>query len=175
MKKVKDDVIKSWVSGEERFEGRAVSENLYLRFRKTDSNPTWRFRYGFAGKSRVMTIGHYHRMSRPEAEKQVKLLAAKVALGHDVAMEKQERKANAVRKLSAKHNVMTVGVLADQYYERMIEGRIKHPQIIRSKIEKIIKLHLGSMPLEEVRPTHIDMVLQKLVARKTPTVANNTD
>jgi len=38
-----------------------------------------------------------------------------------------------------------VGQLADEYFERMINGRWKHPHIVRSRIEKDIKPHLGKL------------------------------
>ena len=55
-------------------------------------------------------------------------LAARVALGYDVAGEKQERKAAALAKIEDEKNAITMLVLANEYYERMILGRWKHPE-----------------------------------------------
>lgn len=173
MKKIKDETIKQWLKNNERFEGRAVNKNLYIRFRKSDTHPTWRFRYSFAGKPRIMSLGNYYQIPRSDAEKQAKLLSARVSLGYDVAAEKQQRKSDSLKKMNEAKNVITVGVLADMYYERNIAGRIKHPNIIRSKIDKIIRPRMGNMPLEAVSPKDIDNALQAIVARGTPTVANN--
>jgi hypothetical protein len=46
-------------------------------------------------------------------------------------------------RIEASRSVTTVGQLADEYFERMINGRWKHPNIVRSRIEKDIKPHLG--------------------------------
>ena len=60
-----------------------------------------------------------------------------------MAGEKQERKSTALARIEAARSVAAVGPLADEYFERMINGRWKHPNIVRSRIEKGIKPHLG--------------------------------
>jgi hypothetical protein len=82
----------AWIKGGERFEGRADGDGLYLRFREGDTGATWRYRYRFDGKQRVMNIGSYAVLSLADARKTTKEMAARVALGYDVAGEKQERK-----------------------------------------------------------------------------------
>lgn len=92
MPKLTDMQIRAWIKAGERFEGRSDGGGLYLRFREADKSPTWRFRYKLAGKSRVMLIGSYAELSLSKARETVKGLSARVALGYDVAGEKQERK-----------------------------------------------------------------------------------
>jgi hypothetical protein len=48
-------------------------------------------------------------------------------LGFDVAAEKQARKCEAVAKIEAEKQAMNVRQLADEYFQRMILGRWKHP------------------------------------------------
>jgi integrase len=86
--------------------------------------------------------------------------------------EKQERKSTALARIEAARSVTTVGQLADEYFERMINGRWKHPNIVRSRIEKDIKPHLGKLALDAVEPRHIDPMLRAVVKRGTP-VAND--
>lgn len=173
MGKLTDMQIRAWVKAGERFEGRADGDGLYLRFRTADAAPVWRFRYSFAGKARVMVLGNYATLSLAEARKQAKELSARVALGFDVAAEKQTRKAEALAKIEAEKRAVTVADLADEYFERMILGRWKHPNIVRSRIEKDIKPTIGKLKVEAVRPRDIDNVLQKIVRRGAPTVAND--
>ncbi|MFQ9950461.1 MAG: Arm DNA-binding domain-containing protein, partial [Escherichia coli] len=59
MAKLTDLQIKAWIKSDERFEGKADGNGLYLRFRKSDKFPNWRFRYKLGGKSRVVLIGSY--------------------------------------------------------------------------------------------------------------------
>ena len=74
-----------------------------------------------------MQIGSYRDLSLADAREQAKKLRAQVALGADVAAEKQARKKAAVAKIDAAKNVRTVAQLADEYFERVIAGRWKHP------------------------------------------------
>lgn len=99
MAKLTDIQIKAWIKAGERFEGRSDGNGLYLRYRAGDRVPVWRFRYQFAGKSRVMLIGSYSEISLAKARETARELSARVALGFDVAGEKQERKAAAIEKI----------------------------------------------------------------------------
>lgn len=173
MGKLTDIEIRGWIKAGERFEGRADGDGLYLRFREADSAPTWRFRYRFDGKQRVMNLGSYAVLSLSNARKTAKEMAARVALGYDVAGEKQERKREAIAKIEDEKNAWTVAKLADEYFERTILGRWKHPNIVRSRIENDIKPAIGKMKAEDVRPRDIDAMIQTVVKRGAPTVAND--
>ena len=165
--------IRNLIKTDTRFEGKLVGDGLYIRFRKEDKVPTWRYRYSFAGKSRVMTIGNYVNLSLADARKEAKLLSARVSLGFDVASEKQERKKAAADKFEAETNAYTIARLADEYFENRIMGKWKHPNIVRSRIEKDIKPEIGHLKVEDVKPKHIDELLKKIVKRNAPTMAND--
>ncbi len=168
-----DIQIKSWIKSGERFEQRGDGDGLYLSFRKDMANPVWRFRYRFAGTRRVMNLGTYVDLSLADARRQAKELRARVALGYDVAAEKQERKAEALEKIAAKKNAYTVGQLADEYFAKTILGRWKHPNIVRARIEKDIKPSIGNIPVEDVKPMDISNMLETIVKRGAPTIAND--
>ena len=68
---------------------------------------------------------------------------------------------------------MTVAKLSDEYFERMVLGKWKHPNIVRSRIEKDITPNIGKLALEVVEPRHIDAMLQTVVKRGAPTMAND--
>jgi len=173
MGKLTDVAIRAWIRSGERFEGRSDGDGLVLTWREKRTAPSWRLRYRFSGKPRVMEIGSYSDLTLAAARQAAKELRAKIALGHDVAGEKQERKSTALARIEAARSVTTVGQLADEYFERMINGRWKHPNIVRSRIEKDIKPHLGKLALDAVEPRHIDAMLRAVVKRGAPTIAND--
>ena len=114
MGKLNDVTIRRWIRSEERFEGRSDGEGLVLTWRKDTGSPFWKFRYRFAGTPRVMNLGSYSDLPLSVAHQAAKELRAKVALGHDVAGEKQERKTVALAKIEAARTVMTVQATAPQ-------------------------------------------------------------
>ncbi len=173
MAKLTDIQIRAWIKAGEHFDGRADGGGLYLCFPSSYSAPFWRFRYRIAGKRRAMLIGSYSDLSLSKARATVKELAARVALGYDVAGEKQARKAEALEKIEEEKNALRVSDLAAEYFERQILDRWKHPDILRRRIEKDINPNIGGLKVEDVRPRHIDDMLQKIVARGAPTVAND--
>lgn len=173
MAKLTDIQIKAWIKAGERFDGRSDGNGLYLCFPKNYAIPYWRFRYRFAGKQRAMVIGTYSELSLAKARETTKTLSAQVALGHDVAGEKQERKTTAIKKIEKEKNALKVSKLAQEYFERQILGKWKHPDILRRRIEKDINPNIGHLEVEEVRPMHIDNMLQKILARNAPTIAND--
>ncbi|POA99824.1 integrase [Chromobacterium sinusclupearum] len=173
MGKLTDMQIKAWIKAQEHFEARADGDGLYLCFPARYSVPFWRFRYKIAGKARAVVIGSYADLSLAKARETAKQLAARVALGYDVAGEKQDRKAAALAKIEEEKNAITMLALANEYYERMILGRWKHPDIVRRRIDKDIGPMLGKMKVEDVKPRHIDDMLQSIVKRGAPTIAND--
>lgn len=160
-------------------------DGLTLTYRDGYKTPVWRLRYriggrrgrdgvpGEAGKARVMILGSFTDISLADARKEAKRLRARVTLGHDVAAEKQERQREAVAKIEAARNVYTVAHLAEDYFTHNILGRWKHPNIVRARIEKDIRPSIGKMPVKEVRPRHIDLMLKAIVERGAPTIAND--
>lgn len=173
MPKLTDVQIRRWIKAGERFEGRGDGGGLYLRHRESDSGPVWRFRYRYGGKQRILGLGGYTSLSLAEARKKAKELRALVALGHDVAGEKQERKREGSARIEREKAAITVADLADQYFERMILGRWKHPNIVRSRIERDIKPNIGRLAVEDVKPSHVDKLLKSVIKRGAPTVAND--
>lgn len=179
MAKLSDIQIRAWITKGERFEGRSDGNNLYLRFRKKtetrpgDAVPRWLFRYRFAGKQRVVDLGSYGTVSLADARRTAREMLARVSLGHDVAAEKRQRKTDALAKIEAQKSNITMHKLADEYFTAQILGRWKHPNIVRSRIEKDIKPNIGKLLIADVKPTHIDAMLQTIVARGAPTMAND--
>lgn len=168
-----DVAIRAWIRAGERFEGRTDGDGLLLSWRPDRTAPHWRLRYRFAGKSRVMNLGSYTDLPLAAARQSAKELRAKIALGPRRGRREAERKSTALARIEAARGVTTVGQLADDYFERMINGRWKHANIVRSRIEKDIKPHLGKLALDAVEPRHIDTMLRAVVKRGAPTIAND--
>ncbi|HHQ6626002.1 TPA: tyrosine-type recombinase/integrase [Serratia fonticola] len=173
MAKLTDMQIRAWIKAGERFEGRSDGNGLYLSYRENYQTPVWRFRYKFAGKSRVMMIGSYAELSLAKARETTKELSARVALGYDVAGEKQKRKYEALEKMEQEKHALKVSALAAEYFERQILPRWKHPDILRRRIDKDINPSIGHMKVEDVKPRHIDDMLKSIVDRGAPTIATD--
>lgn len=173
MGKLTDLEIRNLIKSNERFDMKNDGDGLYLSFRKDLAVPIWRFRYRFAGKQRVMNIGNYQNLSLADARKIAKEYRARVSLGYDVAGEKQERKRKAVAKIEAENNAYTMAKLADEYFQKRVLGVWKHPNIVRARIEKDIKPAIGHLSVEAITPRHIEALLQTIVERGAPTMAND--
>jgi integrase len=184
MGNLSDKAITSWIKRGELFE-KSDGDGLTLTYRKGYKHPVWRLRYriggrrgngdnpGSSGKARVIVLGSYTDLSLAKARATAKDLRARVTLGHDVAAEKQEREREAVAKIEASQNAYTVARLADEFLANRIIGKWKHPNIVRARIERDIRPNIGSMPVEDVKPRHIEAMLQSVVKRGAPTIAND--
>ena len=173
MAKLSDIEIRNWIKSNERFEMRGDGYGLYLSYRDTFTVPIWRFRYRFAGSPRIMNIGSYRDVSLADARKLAKEYRARVSLGYDVAGEKQERKLKALAKIDADNNAYTMAELADEFFQKRVLGVWKHPNIVRARIEKDIKPSIGHLSVVAVTPRHIEALLQSVVKRGAPTMAND--
>lgn len=173
MAKLSDMEIRNWIKSNERFDMRGDGDGLYLSYREAFAFPIWRFRYRFAGAQRIMNIGSYRDVSLADARKISKEYRARVSLGYDVAGEKQERKREAIAKIEAENNAYTMAKLADEFFEKRVLGVWKHPNIVRARIEKDIKPAIGHLKVESVTPRHIEALLQSVVKRGAPTMAND--
>lgn len=173
MAKLSDMEIRNWIKSNERFDMRGDGDGLYLSYREAFAFPIWRFRYRFAGAQRIMNIGSYRDVSLADARKISKEYRARVSLGYDVAGEKQERKRVAIAKIEAENNAYTMARLADEYFQKRVLGVWKHPNIVRARIEKDIKPAIGHLSVDAVTPRHIEALLQSVVKRGAPTMAND--
>jgi len=173
MGKLNDLQIKKWVTAGEHFAARGDGAGLYLCFPEKYAAPFWRLRYKFKQKARVMLLGKYPSLTLSAARKRAETERAKVTLGHDPAGEKQEKIRKAQAQIERDKNAVTVGQLADEFFERMIVGRWKHPSIVRSRIERYIKPAIGRMAIEDVKPSHVDALLRSIAKKGVPSMAND--
>lgn len=167
-----DRAIQGWIRAGEHFETRGDGDGLCLSYRKSFAVPVWKFRYQLAGVARTMTLGSYRTLSLADARKIAKEYRARVALGYDPAAEKQDRKREVVRSVEAAKTAWTVSRLMDDYFTRVVLVKRKNPDIIKARMDRDIRPHIGKLLVEEVRPLHIDDMLQAIVKRGAPTMAN---
>jgi integrase len=127
---------------------------------------TWILRFRFGGRQREKVLGRYPAVSLKQARELARKDRALLQQGTDVAAEKQQEKLKA-------EQTQTVQSLSEAWYGRHILGKHKHPEIVERLIRRHIKPVIGKLLIEEVRPTHIDRVLTRIVDAGAPTVAND--
>jgi integrase len=131
-----------------------------------EGKASWILRYRHGGRQREKVIGRYPDISLKDARDLARKDRALLQQGVDVGAVKRQEKLKAIDM----HNVEG---LAQIWYERQIVGKYKHPEVVERVIRRHIKPSIGKLPVEEVRPVHIDGVLTKIVAGGAPTVAND--
>lgn len=127
---------------------------------------SWILRYRFGGANREKVLGRYPDVSLKDARELARQNRARIQQGVDVAVEKRIEKLNAVER----HDVAGLGMA---WYERHIEKSYKHPDVVHRVIRLHINPVIGRLPINEVRPVHIDKVLTRIVEGGAPTVAND--
>lgn len=127
---------------------------------------SWVLRYRYGGRAKEKTLGRYPDVSLKDARDLARKDRALLQQGVDVGAAKRREKLKAIDM----HNVEG---LAKIWYERHIAGKYKHPEVVERVIRRLIKPAIGKLPVEDVRPVHVDGVLTKIVAGGAPTVAND--
>lgn len=173
MAKLTDKSIKAWIKRGEHFDLRTDGGGLCLSFREGFAAPTWVLRYQFKGKPRKMALGSYRDVGLAEARAMATRLRAEIVLGHDPAAEKQARIQAAIKARQAKENEWTVDRLADEFLVRKVDGRLKHPDIPRRRIEKDIRPHIGKLLVADVTPMHVQAIITRVLDRGATTVATD--
>jgi integrase len=126
------------------------------------------------GKARTMELGSYRDIGLSAARNLAQKYRAEAADGHDPKLTKAQRKALAQKSID--DEARTVKWLCDEYYRLRVLKRkpaIKHPEIIRRRLENHIIPVIGKIPLKDLEVSHARQVLNKANARGTPTVAND--
>ena len=130
------------------------------------SKASWILRYRFGGRQREKVIGRYPDISLKDARELARKDRAQLQQGVDVGAVKRQERLKAI-------DMHTVDGLAQIWFERDIKAKYKHPAVVERVIRRHIKPVIGKLPVEEVRPVHIDRVLSKIVDGGAPTVAND--
>lgn len=127
---------------------------------------SWILRYRSNGRSKEKVLGRYPELSLRDARERAREDRALIERGIDVAAVKQVEKALVLE-------VPNVQRLGEVWIARYIQPRYKHPEVVARVLRKHINPILGSMAPSDVRPTHIDHALRRIVTSGAPTVAND--
>ncbi len=162
-----DRTLRAWLSAGPV--DRAVGDGLTFVATEASASigkASWILRYRFAGRNKEKVIGRYPDISLKDARELARNNRAQIQQGVDVASEKRRKKLEAVDR----HNVAGLGKL---WMERHITPHYAHPEVVERVIRRHINPVIGKLPVEEVRPVHIDDVLTRIVMAGAPTVAND--
>ena len=180
MAKLTDLEIRKRIAARVPFEGVADGDGLYLCWPKGKDGtpryavPIWRFRYKLEGNPRVMNLGSYGKPGLSEARKTARILRSRVALGFDPALEKRERKAENRAREEALRNIRTVSQLVDEFLSRHVEGKWKNPEVVRQRLDLHIRQsEIGGLPVDQVKPLHVDRILSATVDAGKKRLAND--
>jgi len=133
---------------------------LYLEVR-TNGGRYFRWRYRFAGKDKVLTIGTYPRVGLAAARRAVDAAREKLTGGTDVAASKKVEK--LTQKLTA--NTTFKGI-AEEWIAKMGARWVKsHAARTARRLEIDIYPDLGNRPISEITTPEVLAVLQKIEAR----------
>jgi integrase len=167
--KLDDTDIKQWVKNNIRFDARADGNGLYLRFRETDKNPVFFFRFKLAGVESKIIMGKYPVLSLSKARTQSRAYRTDLDNGKNPAAIKRQEKMETVAKALAEKSASTVGELVDDFFKRNIDDKCITAVGIRQRVDKYIIPAIGAMKIETVKPMHISKMLDGILA---PVVAN---
>lgn len=176
MAKFTDLGIRKLVQAGERFAGLSDDEctGLYLCWPEKYAAPFWRFRYMLNGKARAMSLGGYGTVGLADARKTAKAMRARVMLGHDPLLEKQERKTANKAKEEALKNLRTVAELTEEFIRRNVDDKLKRPENIRQRLEVHVKQSpIAGLYVEQVKPMHVDELIQGIVREGKKRLAND--
>lgn len=176
MAKLTDLGIKRLIQADERFAGMSDDDctGLYLCWPDRYAGPFWRFRYKVGGKAKALVLGAYETVGLAQARKRAKEMRARVTLGYDPALEKKERKTANKAKEEALKNLRTVAELTEEFIKRNVDDRLKRPENIRKRLEIHIKQSsIAGLYVEQVKPLHIDELIQGIVAQGKMRLAND--
>ncbi len=157
--------LQAWLKAGKVIAGKSDGDGLTFTLSRAGT-ASWTLRYRLAGRARELTLGNYPDVSLQDARKLARQKRARVDDAVDVAAEKQRQKA-------AQRQPGTVAELIEQFLEKEIRPRHKHPKRVESLFERDVTPKIGRLAVEEVTPGHIDRMLRAIVEDERPTVAND--
>ncbi|MEF8719299.1 MAG: tyrosine-type recombinase/integrase [Candidatus Accumulibacter necessarius] len=159
-------------------------DGLYLRVRAGEARQVWFYRYTMNGKARKMQLGAYSDMGLAAARVRANELSAMRRQGVDpVLAEEAEEAAKAEAKVAAAEAEaaaaakaaarLTVGALLDRWQTDYLAHKRKDggAEIRRSFAKDVLPV-LGAVPAEDVGRGMVANLLDSVVRRGSPVIAN---
>ena len=142
---------------------------LYLHI-LTTGNKSWRVKYRYAGKEKLLTIGNYPTFSLKEAREACQDAKKLINQGIDPSAKKQADK-QALNHAGAN----TFEVIANEWFmTKMQDKSASHQQ----RTQSLIKTHLlpafGSTPITDITPSMVLKALRKIEAKGHNETAHKT-
>jgi integrase len=135
---------------------------------RPDNSRYWRFRYRFAGKGRLLSLGVYPLVPLKEARKRRDEARAIVANGRDPSAERQMEKTRA--KLTAENTFEAIA--REWLWVKANEWVPSQQGKERRRLEKHAFPWIGKKPIIDVGTTEIRPLLDRLVKRDTLDMAH---
>ncbi|WP_145572553.1 tyrosine-type recombinase/integrase [Yersinia mollaretii] len=121
----------------------------------------WRFRYRFAGKARLMSLGTYDLISLAEARSKRDLARKQVADGTDPAEVKKAEK--LAQRLSSENSFEAIS--REWHKAKADRWSLGYREEIMSTFEADIFPYIGKRPIAEITPLELLDVLQRIEKR----------
>jgi integrase len=138
----------------------SVEKGLYLLV-KTNGAKYWRMKYRFAGKEKTLALGVYPEVGLKTAKQECEKARVKLANGIDPSQVKQTQKS-----LLRETHANSFQSVATDWYEltkpRWTDTTANKQLWI---LEKNLFPWIGSVPLAELKPTHILKALRRIESR----------
>lgn len=162
MGKLTDVELRNWIKASQPI-AKADGEGLTFTL-SAKGTAAWTLRYRYAGKAKELTLGRYPDLSLAKAREIAAEKRVQIRLGGDVAEEKQAQK-EAAKAAAARAKLGTVKAMYEDFYERQIAERRKHPEQVAGVFALHILPKLGNKQVEDVKPADIDAMLRPLTDR----------
>lgn len=137
-----------------------AGRGLYLEVMPTGSK-YWRMKYRFGGKERRLALGVYPEVSLKQANE--KCTEARKLLEQNIEPSQAKRNAKQIALQKCEN---TFEALAREWHETFKhKWTDRHANTVLRRMEHDIFPEIGSMPITDVKPTHIINALKKVQKR----------
>ena len=122
---------------------------------------SWRYRYRFAGKAKMLSLRSYPEVSLKEARESRDELKKILQSGKDPSLFRQQA---SKEKIEAQSN--TFEAVAGQWHERWkVDKTLEHAERVWRRLELNIFPHVQNIPISEITPKALKGIIQKLEDR----------
>ncbi|MFS6536895.1 tyrosine-type recombinase/integrase [Idiomarina loihiensis] len=131
---------------------KSVGDGLYFRIEQ--GTASWFVRYTYAGKRKTITLPEgYPDCSLADAKIQAAAIRSKVKNGIDPQLERRRETGGAIH---------TVHDLFNDWFDRAVKNRVKHPGNDERVYRNYLKSRLGKYSLKDITPIDVRNVLDEL-------------
>ncbi len=153
-------VIKRFLSGNAPTKKLFDGGGLFL-MRTPAGSPVWRLKYRFAGTERIYALGVYPSVSLQAARSGRDAVRAQLNAGHDPQQARLLAKAEGVASSISTYRVVATEWLAKEKKR----WSPRHYTQTRRDIDRDVLPSLGNLPVDQITPSMIASVIDKVVAR----------